>query len=194
MRVCVCNCGSRSPSRVFPLSPWTFCQVARHPPPSGDTISTGLHHLPPREGKAARQNLTDPPSLPCATESSKIQRTSTIPEDLPRGKLPVFPSRLFASTISLGVSSNGGVTKGRPFCSIKEELHELDFDSSTKTSGSFVASRPIHRHRTNSSTSGLSRILRMNGTIAGNNETLRGGNFSPSGIILERLRKSDTLH
>ena len=136
------------------------CQVARHPPPSRDTISTALHHLPPREEKAARQNLTDPPSLPCATESSKIQRTSTIPEDLPRGKLPVFPSRLFASTISLRVSSNGGVTKGRPSCSIKEELGELDFDSSTKTSGSFVASRPIHGHRTNSSTSGLSRILR----------------------------------
>ena len=150
---------AKSPATTHPPPP-----PPRPALPSRDTISAALHHLPPREEKAARQILTDPPSLPCATESSKIQRTSTIPKDLPRGKLPVFPPRLFASTISLGVSSNGGVTKGRPSCIIKEELGELDIDSSTKTSGSFVASRPIHGHRTNSSTSGLSRILRRNGT------------------------------
>lgn len=56
MRVCVCSCGSRSPSRGFRLSSRTSCQVTRHPT-AGDAAPTVFRHLPSQGRKLRAKNV-----------------------------------------------------------------------------------------------------------------------------------------
>ena len=187
MRVCVCNCGSHS-SFTFSLSLSLFLFLSPHssflklsntslhrssPHRSRDTfLDIPDTDLPPRAGKKLREphvnfistwtrfssSSSSSRSNSAVVSSSFTLRASSKSSQLVSPLVRLLISYEFPSSRCLGRWGWKGWTSCYDLLS-GEETSRAWFCSSTKTSGSWIASCPIRDHRTNSSTSGLSRIL-----------------------------------
>lgn len=151
MRVCVCNCGSRSPFSASSVSPFGRPTT----PPIEDLYSFGSLLLPaPLTPFGNRKNDRSAATARPRTYSYWVQRSLSR-----RSNHRSNDVRSIRSARFVGARLRRRGISGRPTRNFREELR-LVFYSSTKTSGSFVASlRSTRRQRANSSTSGLSRTL-----------------------------------